>query len=428
MRALHIGVQAWGSEGDIRPLLALGHGLAQRGHRVDMVVTSVDGHDYRERGHALGVSVEHVGQEQIAEQASQIREMAMRIVRSRDMLWQVGQVLKFMYEPAREEMYRAGCLLAERCDLVVGHFLLDATKLAAQQNGCPHVSIATIPITASRTFPPLGFPDLGPWLNLAMWRVGGFAFHVWSGRAINRFRAEHGAEKVKCVLPAAYESDLLHIVATSPELCPRPVDWPATHKVSGWLRLPDSAGTVSDEVERFLQAGPPPIYVTFGSMLTVDLDPSRLEESAQLLLETVELCGCRAIIQFPWTRLPERAPDENVLRVEHAHHSMIFPRCSLIVHHGGAGTTQTTVCAGRPSVVVPHAVDQAGWGAVLAKRGLAPKPLRRSAVSPKKLARRITTVLQDPTFEETAKQVGERLRAERGVENAVGWIEEVCRS
>eukprot|EP00415_Alexandrium_ostenfeldii_P000821 UN0821 len=39
----------------------------------------------------------------------------------------------------------------------------------------------------------------------------------------------------------------------------------------------------------------------------------------------------------------------------------LFPRCSCIVHHGGAGTTNAALAAGKPAVVTPIAFDQFHW-------------------------------------------------------------------
>ena len=52
---MRIGMQTWGSDGDIRPMLALGGGLVKRGHRVRIAVGSVDGKDYTALSDRLGI-------------------------------------------------------------------------------------------------------------------------------------------------------------------------------------------------------------------------------------------------------------------------------------------------------------------------------------------------------------------------------------
>src|SRR3712207_7698644 len=54
---------------------------------------------------------------------------------------------------------------------------------------------------------------------------------------------------------------------------------------------------------------------------------------------------------------------ENVLRVAGGlPFDWLFPRVSVAVHHGGAGTTAESLNAGTPSVVVPVVPDQEFWG------------------------------------------------------------------
>ena len=60
---MKIGLQTWGSDGDIRPFLALAGGLRARGHEVSLVITSVDNDDYSllRQGHGFcRVAHQHV--------------------------------------------------------------------------------------------------------------------------------------------------------------------------------------------------------------------------------------------------------------------------------------------------------------------------------------------------------------------------------
>jgi len=75
--------------------------------------------------------------------------------------------------------------------------------------------------------------------------------------------------------------------------------------------------------------------------------------------------------------------------VASAPHHLIFPRCKAVVHHGGAGTTQTTMLAGIPSIPIAHIKEQEFWGLELKRLNIAPSLLIRRKVTPKKLAERI---------------------------------------
>ena len=76
--------------------------------------------------------------------------------------------------------------------------------------------------------------------------------------------------------------------------------------------------------------------------------------------------------------------------------------------------------SGVPSVPVPHLFDQYYWAGRLHEIGVAPKPVFRHDLEPKRLARRIE---QAYALEPAAKAAGEQVRAERGVELALDAIE-----
>jgi len=102
----------------------------------------------------------------------------------------------------------------------------------------------------------------------------------------------------------------------------------------------------------------------------------------------------------------------------------VFPRCAAIVHHGGAGTTQSSLLAGRPSVVVAHMADQFFWGAELKRLGVGGEPLARHAFTAIKLANAIRNVLADRSMAQRAASLGQQIAKEHGVANAVRLIEE----
>jgi UDP:flavonoid glycosyltransferase YjiC (YdhE family) len=157
--------------------------------------------------------------------------------------------------------------------------------------------------------------------------------------------------------------------------------------------------------------------MTFGSMFAADPDfPATL----QLLAESARMAGCRAIIQTNGFAPPSGSPD--IYCIARAPHHLLFPACNAIVHHGGSGTTHSASAAGCPSIVVQHATDQAMWGKVLHRAGIAPRALDRRTVTPASLARAIRFVLKSPAMREKARVIGDRMKQKNGVQRAVGHI------
>jgi UDP:flavonoid glycosyltransferase YjiC (YdhE family) len=215
----------------------------------------------------------------------------------------------------------------------------------------------------------------------------------------------------------------LALVALSPTLLPRPDDWHPRIHVSGFLGLPASAEQWTPEpgLQSFLDTGEPPLFLTFGSMLT--LDDGRAAESVGVFAEALELAGARGVVQAQASVIANAPRSARIHYLERAPHAQVFPRCAAVVHHGGAGTTQSALLAGKPSVIVPHAADQFFFADLLHARGCASKPLKRNALAPKALAARMRRVLDDPTFATQAKTMGEALAREDGAPRAADLIE-----
>lgn len=114
---------------------------------------------------------------------------------------------------------------------------------------------------------------------------------------------------------------------------------------------------------------------------------------------------------------------ENIFFINRAPHSRIFPFCSAVVHHGGAGTTHSALAAGCPSIVVAHVSDQMFWGNELTRLGVGPKILHRRSLTAEKLADRIRTTLNSRPMRQKAQALGQSMRKEDGVGLAVRLIE-----
>jgi UDP:flavonoid glycosyltransferase YjiC (YdhE family) len=234
----------------------------------------------------------------------------------------------------------------------------------------------------------------------------------------NGLRSREGYPAATDVFSDLWESKALTLVAASPSLFERPADWEEHIQVCGFLGVPEEAEewAMPEDLARFLRAGDPPIYMTFGSMPTTQTTP-------ELLIDAVKAAGCRAIIQARWDAVPDIGADPNIYRIERAPHHRIFPSCSLVVHHGGAGTSHSSSLAGCPSIVVEHFGDQIFWGAQLKRVGLAKRVLHERSVTAKTLATEIRSVLKSPAMKERALAISASMRKEEGVKRAVALIE-----
>jgi UDP:flavonoid glycosyltransferase YjiC (YdhE family) len=141
-----------------------------------------------------------------------------------------------------------------------------------------------------------------------------------------------------------------------------------------------------------------------------------------LLTEAARRAGCRAIIQCHAWESCGFLSDQQILYITTAPHQQIFPHCCAVLHHGGAGTTQSAMLAGKPSIVIAHISEQEHWGRELRRLGIAGKPLKRRSVNPAKLAAQIRHLRSVPAMSARAQAIAQAMGREHGVAEAVRQI------
>lgn len=415
---MKIGIQTWGSEGDVRPFMALAAGLRSAGHEVTLAVTHVTNKDYTALGGSFGIPVRQVGRLE----PDLVKHAGETLVGETNVLKQVAIIARELFEPAAQEMLAEAKRLCRENDLLIGHFLVHPLKAAAELAGKPYVSVFLAPLLPSAHVPPPGVPHLGKVLNTMLWKIGGLMIDRMFLPPVNAMRRAEGLPKFTYALHGAFQSPRLNLVATSPSLFPRPSDWDDTIHMCGAFHLPEQGEQwrPPEDLQRFIRNGPAPLYMTFGSMSLAD---PAAAGTIRLMAEAVRLAGCRAIIQTDSINPGDRIESPDVFCLSHAEHHLVFSQCAAVVHHGGAGTTHAASRAGCPSIVVEHATDQAFWGGVLHRAGIAPPLLHRRTVTATVLARAIKTVLSSPVMGAKARAIGETMRREDGVQRAVELIE-----
>src|SRR6185437_316383 len=163
----------------------------------------------------------------------------------------------------------------------------------------------------------------------------------------NEYRVERKLQPIRGVEAHAV-AKLTMLAAFDPEIAPLPGDWPAAAHVTGYWFL-DSDEPLPADVEAFLAAGDKPVYIGFGSMPSKD--PAGRTAA---IVDAVRKAGCRALIHSGWAGIGEAVRDPRCKVIGEVNHAALFPRLAAVVHHGGAGTTATTLRAGVPQVIVPH--------------------------------------------------------------------------
>ena len=196
-------------------------------------------------------------------------------------------------------------------------------------------------------------------------------------------------------------------------MIPKPKDWGPHISISGFYFLSLSHNfTPAPELMAFLNAGPPPVYIGFGSIVVND--PNAM---TRLIFEAVEKSGQRALVSKGWGGFGADTlgiPD-NIFMLGNVPHDWLFKHVSCVVHHGGAGTTAAGIALGKPTVIVPFFGDQPFWGAMVAKAGAGPLPIPNKQLTSDNLAAAINEALK-PTALQRARELGAKIASEKGTE------------
>lgn len=202
----------------------------------------------------------------------------------------------------------------------------------------------------------------------------------------------------------------------SPALLPKPKDWGPQIDISGYFFLKSSSSySPPPGLASFLVAGPPPVYIGFGSIVIDDPDGM-----TKLIFEAVKQSGQRALISKGWGGIGAeslRVP-ENVFMMGSCPHDWLFPQVSCVVHHGGAGTTAIGLACGKPTIIVPFFGDQPFWGSIVYKAGAGPRPIPHRQLTAEGLAAAIMSALE-PEMQVNANELGDVIRDEPSLERGI---------
>jgi vancomycin aglycone glucosyltransferase len=310
--------------------------------------------------------------------------------------------------------------LCEGADVLVGSLLLVTGPSLGER--------CQIPVCLTSYFPggmpcdELPSPFLsragGPvWFNRASWAFQRVFLNFAVRETLNRHRERLGLAGVSDVTHHMHDV-AKGILATDPEIAPVPAEWKSHFDATGFWFL-DSAEPLPAELDVFLDAGDPPVYVGFGSMPNVD--PATQTE---VIRAACGAMGRRAIVSAGWGGLGRGATSEGLLSIGPVNHRLLFERVAAVVHHGGAGTLAAAARAGVPQVVVPHFFDQFYWGSRVEALGLGPPPLPRD-FGPGELVSALRVALDDAPTRQRAVAMGKRLRLYSGTDRAIAAIEKV---
>ena len=202
-------------------------------------------------------------------------------------------------------------------------------------------------------------------------------------------------------------------------------DWPPNTQITGFCYYDSDAGNarLPAHLEQFVAAGPPPLVFTLGSAAV--MAAGRFFEYGARAAESL---GMRAVLLIgPDARnRPRQTLPETICVAEYAPYSALFSRASAVIHQGGVGTTAQCLRAGKPMLIMPYSHDQPDNARRMQRLKVA-KVVQKSNFTPKRVARKLAALLENPLYARRAQQIALRLSREDGVKTASDLLEELAK-
>jgi UDP:flavonoid glycosyltransferase YjiC (YdhE family) len=398
---------AHGLRGDVWPLVALGWNLARRDHEVTIAVTD----EFRPLAERAGLRTAHLPFDMMAWLET---PEGQRLLRSGGFRLLHG--IQRQYARYAEELDSAFISAAAEADGLVTSVLTWNRALAlGDLLQAPMAVVFTHPAAPSAEYEPLALSG-GRQLSPALRRISHkLAAWVWwrSGEAASTrtFRGKLGLPPDRRpTFQRFLSNEMLGLHTSSPSLFPRPSDWRDHLATTAAWQMPaalrdDLREGLPADLETWLGAGEPPLYLGFGSMPVLEPEPLLAD-----IASVAGKLGRRAIVSRNCVPPGLDALPDHLWAVDAVDHDRLFPRCAAVVHHGGIGSVHSSLRAGRPTMVCSVFVDQPWWGERVRRLGVgAHVPFRK--LDRERLEAGLRTLL-DPAVGARASALGEAIRAE----------------
>lgn len=407
-----------GTRGDVQPITALARGLQDKGHAVRMAAPPAF-RDIVESQSVPFALLEGNPSDLLTTPGSQSA-----LTFNNSPLLGIQSALGYLKaaQPVYAQMLQNAWIASRDASaLVIGLPTIWGTSIA-EKLGIACIGAFLQPVTSTNEFPSPLLPStlkLGRDYNqLTYWLISQAVYLPWR-RTINQWRRDSLGLGPLPLFHDHFEKMDAVLYGFSEKVAAHPKDWNDKKFTTGYWSVPANSYSPTFELKSFTENNDKPFFFGFGS-------PGMHEPIVliELLMTAIEKTNIRAVISLP-KDFDVATQNKNIfIQKENIPHNWLFPRMAGIIHHGGAGTTGEALKAGVPSFITPLAVDQFFWGEKVYQLGVSPRAVPQRELTLEKLVNALNE-MKNETMKENAKKLGEELRAEDGVANAVRALETV---
>ncbi len=398
-----------GTDGDVRPTSVLAEYFRQRGHDVLFCAPPNSLDFLKELGFiSYPLSMDY-------------KEFSTGIIR--EVLKNPSAKGKLFVSFIREDtagQFESIEKLVDKADMIISSGLNFSAPSIAECYNKKFYHILHIPeALPTRYFPPMIAPcvEYPPFINQLLWKLNGNFFNYVVLKQVNQWREKHCLKPIKGV----YESiTSKNIISADADISRVGQDVQTHYHQTGYWHV-HSAQAMETELLEFLDSGPKPIYLGFGSMAG-----NHEDTLIECLPDLAQSLNIRFIICSGWGyKKLESLKYKNIYVTGFVPHSKLFPKVAAAIHHGAAGTTHAAALAGIPQVLIPHRLDQFGWALKIEKKGLGPKAFNAISFSRDKIYKVLNQLLSNQSYFSNAEILGEKLQGidrTRELEELYDWI------
>lgn len=410
---MRITLMTLGSTGDVRPFVMLGRELSARGHEVTIATFSAFEDVVRQA---------QLGFFPLAGDAEEMMSNIMKpTAKGVNYLREMEKSIRGIAPVLLEDLLRA----AEGAEAICCNFFGSMYHSVAEKFGVPCVQTMFFCVDPNSDMPISSAPGLtwGRWWNRLSYRIGYLLISALEKRYLTAWREKHGMRVRGLYTRPDYrigDNTIPVLYAMSPLVVPRPAEWDEHIRMTGfWWDEAPCDWQPPEDLTAFMEAGPPPVYIGFGSMNSGDMN-----RTFTTVIRAIRAAKIRAVVNLGWnSESLQLKSNSRIYFGEYIPHDWLFSRVSAVVHHGGAGTTAAGLRNGLPTLVIPFGGDQPFWGLRVHRLGCGPRPVPRETMTVKRLTKALIDLTSNEKYRVAAAEIGAGMRKEHGVQLAADIVE-----
>lgn len=402
-----------GSQGDVYPYLSVAAELQKRGHAITLSLPQL----FEKQAKDFGVNYK----------LQEFDDIGGMINGAAETKQQTKHLLSWMRRVIDMQFEQLIPLLQEHDLLIAANTEFAAASLA-EYCGKPVIRTAFGPFIPGKKIPPpaMATPKPHPVIKPAyLWKLLNIATNFMVKKTVNKNRIAKGMKPIANFGFHAVENSH-NFLMYSRYLGSTDPDWPYKWDIGGYCFNDNLVynETVYQDLMAFIrQDDRPTLFFTLGSC-----NDKRRDRFCDWLLDICEKQGYKLIVGSGWSGAGKHLEENKsvYLLTQAIPHTLIFPHCTAVIHHGGCGTTHSVARAGIPQMIAPLLLDQPYWNYRVSQLQAGPEGVRIKKVTHQQLKQKVCDLMTNPAYKKNAAELGKKIQSENGIQTMCEYIERVA--